>query len=554
MGSTTLPPPLWSIDMHNSPSLPNSVELPLYKNQIETESVRSVLSDRSRVTKQQRGQSGHHGINHTMSNNMLMSNLSPYRGSDNSRHHNQSLQPRNTSKHTQHSVKNDRHCKTKVTTLPDGSVLNRRRNDEVIEVQIIPQDDTWGDNTTVVTGNTSDHSVSIEMDLDQVGKENFWSKSSLSSKCLMWSWPVTTTIISFCAFISPIIMIILPKIETYEWKLKECGPECDGQLINFAFKLLILLICTWALFFRTPRYTLPRICNYRSVILAIIVFLLIAYWLFYSERILDKKLNEEELSYYSVVQFAISFVDVLLWTHYASIILIEIKQLQPTYFVKVVRSPDGESHFYNIGELSIQRAAIYILQRYYQDFTIYNPYLELLPRRKSSHKYGSSDYHNPVNLTNSTLKYYNVDGRTNSNGIDGILLSPPSNTNQITDRSQMNGNPARLNETVQSDNNFDNRSIKRSRLSSHHDHHHHHHHHNDRFYEEYDYERRVKKRKARLLTSVEEAFTHIKRIQANESGELISFLTSFVFHIVKLKISKNSNNKKKGWKKIIFQE
>jgi vang-like len=36
---------------------------------------------------------------------------------------------------------------------------------------------------------------------------------------------------------------------------------------------------------------------------------------------------------------------------------------------------------------------------------------------------------------------------------------------------------------------------------------------NDRFYEEYEYERRLRKRKARLLTAAEEAFTHIKRIQ-----------------------------------------
>ena len=35
----------------------------------------------------------------------------------------------------------------------------------------------------------------------------------------------------------------------------------------------------------------------------------------------------------------------------------------------------------------------------------------------------------------------------------------------------------------------------------------------DRFYEEYEYERRLRKRRARLLTSTEEAFAHIKRAQ-----------------------------------------
>ncbi len=38
---------------------------------------------------------------------------------------------------------------------------------------------------------------------------------------------------------------------------------------------------------------------------------------------------------------------------------------------------------------------------------------------------------------------------------------------------------------------------------------------NDRFYEEYETERRLRKRRARLLTSTEEAFTHIRRIQSH---------------------------------------
>ncbi len=37
--------------------------------------------------------------------------------------------------------------------------------------------------------------------------------------------------------------------------------------------------------------------------------------------------------------------------------------------------------------------------------------------------------------------------------------------------------------------------------------------HNERFYEEYEYERRLRKRRTRLLGATEDAFTHIKRIQ-----------------------------------------
>jgi len=43
--------------------------------------------------------------------------------------------------------------------------------------------------------------------------------------------------------------------------------------------------------------------------------------------------------------------------------------------------------------------------------------------------------------------------------------------------------------------------------------------HNERFYEEQDYERRVKRRRARLVVAAEEAFTHIKRLQREPSND-----------------------------------
>ncbi|CAG7785119.1 unnamed protein product, partial [Allacma fusca] len=51
--------------------------------------------------------------------------------------------------------------------------------------------------------------------------------------------------------------------------------------------------------------------------------------------------------------------------------------------------------------------------------------------------------------------------------------------------------------------------------------------HNERFYEEHEYERRVRKRKARLVTAAEEAFTHIKRLQ-DEQGLYLYYYTVFI--------------------------
>ena len=40
--------------------------------------------------------------------------------------------------------------------------------------------------------------------------------------------------------------------------------------------------------------------------------------------------------------------------------------------------------------------------------------------------------------------------------------------------------------------------------------------HNDRFYDELDYERKLRKRKARLMVAAEEAFNHVTRLHTDK--------------------------------------
>ena len=40
------------------------------------------------------------------------------------------------------------------------------------------------------------------------------------------------------------------------------------------------------------------------------------------------------------------------------------------------------------------------------------------------------------------------------------------------------------------------------------------------YYDEYEFERKVRKRRARLVSAAEDAFTHIKRIRKDQLGEL----------------------------------
>lgn len=54
-----------------------------------------------------------------------------------------------------------------------------------------------------------------------------------------------------------------------------------------------------------------------------------------------------------------------------------------------------------------------------------------------------------------------------------------------------------------------------------------HHHTSDRLYEEYEYERRLKKRKLRLLAATEEAFVHLRKLTEEK---LASKGNPFPFH------------------------
>lgn len=113
-------------------------------------------------------------------------------------------------------------------TLEDG-----RNGQEVIEVQILPQvrqsdfiffengptsvlscksflqDENWGENTTAVTGNTSEQSGSVEDIALWSGSE---SDSGFKFFCHKHITSVVTVMLSLVAFLSPLVMLILPKI------------------------------------------------------------------------------------------------------------------------------------------------------------------------------------------------------------------------------------------------------------------------------------------------------------------------------------------------------
>ena len=72
------------------------------------------------------------------------------------------------------------------------------------------------------------------------------------------------------------------------------------------------------------------------------------------------------------------------------------------FYVKVVRSPDGESRGFTVGEMSVQRAASWVLDKYYTEFPIYNPFLDrILSSGSAARSRGNGG---------KEVKIYDVDG------------------------------------------------------------------------------------------------------------------------------------------------
>ncbi|KAM4559982.1 vang-like protein 1 isoform 1-T1 [Odontesthes bonariensis] len=326
------------------------------------------------------------------------------------------------------------------------------------------QDDNWGETTTAVTG-TSEHSLSQE-DIVRITKD---LEDSVGLDCRRYLTRTLAVILGLLVFLTPLAFLVLPHLLWPE-KLQSCGTACEGLFISVAFKLLILLLAVWALFFRPARAGLPRVFVFRVLLTVLVLLFVVSYWLFYSVRILDS----QDENYQGIVQYAVSLVDALLFIHYLAIVLLELRQLQPCFSVCVTRSTDGEMRHYNLGQLSIQRAALAIIEHYYCDFPIHNPaLLSASKSRAAKHLAG--------------LKVYNVDGEFPAAPAEG----PGNNAAAGLAHSQSRAMIA---------------AAARRRDTSH----------NELYYEEAEHDRRVRKRRARLVVAVEEAFTHIKRMQEEE--------------------------------------
>eukprot|EP00063_Salmo_salar_P045490 XP_014020325.1 PREDICTED: vang-like protein 1 isoform X1 [Salmo salar] len=336
------------------------------------------------------------------------------------------------------------------------------------------QDDNWGETTTAVTG-TSELSLSQE-EVVGLGKR---SEDGLGQGCRRYAPLALGLCVGLLVLATPLAFLVLPAV-LWPARLQACGSACEGLFLSVSCKLLILLLAVWAIFLRQARASLPRVCVYRALLTMLTLLLTISYWLFYGVRILDS----QDEDYQGIVQFAVSLVDSLLFVHYLAIVLLELRQLQPCYSLCVIRSTDGETRYYNLGQLSIQRAALSLLEFYYRDFPLHNPaLLSASKHRAAKHLAGLKVY--TVDAFKAKVRAYLLDNDSPVNPAG----SGGSGGSQVGGQSRaMISAAARRRDAT----------------------------HNELYYEEADHDRRVRKRRARLVVAVEEAFIHVRRMQQEE--------------------------------------
>jgi vang-like len=435
----------------------------------------------------------------------------------------------------------------------------QQQQQQQIQVQILPQDDNWGENTTAVTADFSDfnddmtedgrssyfngrnnhtnpmdtltgmishphhhnrllnhhphnkNNIFLNMDNEHLFHANtptgfiktmlFYLKTYLSY--------IFSLFIAFCAFVTPILFIILPRIlfqtdsQQQHKQFNECSLECESILISIAFKMFILLMGNWILFSNKPRAFLPRKYELKTLLMIFLFTTTFSYWLFYAVRILSTQL----IDYQKTLRFTASYVDVLLFIFILSVFIIRLRHLSAKFVVKIVRSPDGEQAEYVMGEMSIQRAAIWLLEQYYKDFNVYNPWLENMHRKrgmqlmKMEKAMAAANGNGTTNGGAGNRSISSKKQRHNNRNMSASI----NNVNQIDDQVIDNETSK-----ISMMNKKESRSMLGVNMNA-----------NDRFYEEYEYEKRLRKRRARLLTSTEEAFTHIRRmhIESYSNGE-----------------------------------
>ncbi|KAI6176607.1 Strabismus domain containing protein [Aphelenchoides bicaudatus] len=315
------------------------------------------------------------------------------------------------------------------------------------------------DNTTVVT---SEHSYCGALpERYNIGATSSLTKSkSANGASTCGCMSLLRFMFGFVIVFSAAAMIALPFILNFFGHSSisvECSADCEAGLL-YIIVLTIALGIAVSLTWSSPPSNMPRLNSSRTSFSLAVVFILASFWLFYTFRTLVKPTVDFRavLWFAMTLQFLLIILHVL-WNSYEN-------RCQKLHFrINVTRDPDGESHELIVTHSSIQEAAVQVLKFYQTHFSTFNPYAEQ-SRTKGFNSKGAA-------LPSSSFKIYNFE-----RGGEQAL-----NENDIIKLIEV---AARQGTML----------------------------HNELFGQEGDKERRIGKKRYRLIAATEEAFAQVNSI------------------------------------------
>ncbi|CAD5215894.1 unnamed protein product [Bursaphelenchus okinawaensis] len=312
--------------------------------------------------------------------------------------------------------------------------------------------DDWGENTTIITSEQSfggGPPERVPVPYEPL-KEPERGCFGFISSCLMFFFTVWMVCSAIAMVVIPFLLI---QADFYETKELQCELDCTTNIFVI---LIFTLILTYAVYatMKPTNAVLPRVRFRRVAFIFFLVFILSSFWLFY----IVQALLRSTIDYLIIQKLAITLLFVLI---ILQILWITHDRLRRStmFRVTITRDPDGEVHVLQLGQTSIQEISVEILRFYETTFSNFN--LQTYRARA-----GASQKN--ITMPTAGFKLYDIDG----------------NASQCVDEGAMK----KMVEVA---------AKQSAALSS------------DYCMEEGDKERKLRRKKYRLLLSTEEAFAQI---------------------------------------------
>ncbi len=122
----------------------------------------------------------------------------------------------------------------------------------------------------------------------------------LGFACQRYLGTIAAGLLAITAVLTPVAMVLLPRLQIVPLRPDQlrCPAECEGLLISLTIKLVLLVVGSWAVFWRPTRATMPRIFFLRTVVLLLVFVTTFAYCLFYGVRVVE----QQDLLDYKVIR------------------------------------------------------------------------------------------------------------------------------------------------------------------------------------------------------------------------------------------------------------